>query len=148
MIKYMRYLFVFFCLLLTGCSQPVLHDSNGNTVRFSDYRGKWIVLNYWATWCKPCYREVPDINAFYRAHYNKDAVVFGVSYDHAPVDQLNQLAKKIGAEFPTLTTDPAKQLGVNHVPGLPATFIIGPDGKLKKMLLGEQTQQSIEEIMK
>jgi thiol-disulfide isomerase/thioredoxin len=140
------YLLLFF--LITACSQqPVFHDVNGNAIKFTDYRGKWVVINYWATWCQPCYKEIPELNNFYRAHHDQDVMMFGVNYDYAPVDQLPSLIKLIGAKFPILTNDPAKELGIKHLSGLPATAIIDPDGKVKEVLFGVQTQSGLETIM-
>lgn len=142
--------FITLSITLAACSAPApkLQDSNGNTVRFADYHGKWLVINYWAVWCKPCFEEMPQLNAFYRAHKDKDVVMFGVSYDPTTTEQLPTLIKRMGVQFPVLTTNPAQELGLADVPGLPATFVFGPDGKLKHTLLGDQTVKTLEAAMK
>jgi thiol-disulfide isomerase/thioredoxin len=140
--------FLLFAFLCACSAAPVLHDSNGNTVNFADYQGKWLIINYWATWCKPCYKEIPALNAFYAAHKDKDVVMFGVSYDQAPPEKLAGLIKQIGVQFPTLTSDPAAQLRVKEVDGLPTTLVFYPNGKLKQVLMGEQTQASLEKAIK
>ncbi len=143
----LRALCLLLLIALAGCSQqPVFHDSDGNAIRFADYKGQWIVINYWATWCKPCFKEMPELNKFYAAH-NKNVVMFGVNYDYVSNDQLPALIKRIDAKFPTLTSDPAKALGVAHVSGLPATVIIDPAGRNQEILLGEQTQVSLEKAL-
>lgn len=144
----MKKLYLFLFIFLTACSQqPIFHDVNGNTVKFSDYRGKWVVINYWATWCKPCYQEIPELNNFYKTHNNQGVIMFGVNYDYVSAEQLPALIKRIGAKFPVLTSDPALSLGIKHLSGLPATILIAPDGKVKEILFGVQTQSGLETIM-
>ncbi len=131
------------CLLLAACSQqPSLKDIQGKTINLASYKGKWVLINYWASWCKPCYKEIPELNAFSQ-RYSDNAVVLGVSYDRVPLPNLVKLAKKLGVKFPTLASDPAKQLGIDNVPGLPATYVIGPNGKLRQRLLGIQTEATL-----
>jgi thiol-disulfide isomerase/thioredoxin len=126
-----------------------LVDLNGKPWRFADHQGKWIIVNYWASWCKPCISEVPELEAFYQAHKEKDAIVVGVNYDFLSRDETAALAKKYGMNYPVLISeqDPRVQLGVNPVMVLPTTFIIDPQGKVVATLVGEQTQASLEGMM-
>ncbi len=146
----MRLAIMFFALLtiLVGCSQPAeWQDSEGKPIKLSDYRGKWVVINYWSSLCRPCAEEIPELNLFYFAHKDKDAVVLGYNYDHVPSAQIPLLIQRMGVLFPTLITDPSDTFGITSIPGLPMSFLIGPDGKLKQTLLGEQTQYSLEQAM-
>lgn len=132
-------------LVLTGCDQPtkaVFKDSQGQTVDFAQFRGKWVILNYWASWCKPCYKEIPALNSFYQRHKN-NVVVLGVSYDQVSGKKLQQVIDKMKIQFPTLSSDPATALGLGNVPGLPATYIFNPQGKLSQRLLGIQDYASL-----
>lgn len=140
--------------LLVGCGQQpsvkekakhpeiVFTTLANKKISLGSLKGKWVVINYWASWCKPCYKEIPALNAFAKK-YKEKVEVLGVSYDHVEVDQLPAIIKKMGIEFVTLKYDPALKLGIEHVPGLPATYIINPKGKLVKTLLGEQTEKSL-----
>lgn len=141
-------------LVLAGCEQqpqPEAKATSGNTIfttlknkqiTLKSLKGKWVVLNYWASWCKPCYKEIPALNAFAKKYKDK-VVVMGISYDQLEPDQLPALVKKMKIEFTTLKYDPGMEVGIEHVPGLPATYIINPKGKLVKTLLGEQTENSL-----
>ncbi len=141
---------------LTGCEQHpqpvatqkkvVLTTLNNQKIKLNNLDGKWLVLNYWATWCKPCYKEIPALNAFAKKYHEKVTVV-GVSYDRVEPDQLPALIKKMNIQFVTLKYDPALDLGIDHVPGLPATYIFNPQGKKVKTLLGEQTLNSLEKAI-
>lgn len=132
----------------TKSNANVWEDTDGHTVRLADYHGKWVFINYWASWCGACAAEVPELNMFYLAHKDKDAMVYGVNYDHAPASELPMLAQRMGVMFPILINDPASQFGINSIPAIPVTLLITPNGKLQTVLVGEQTQQSLEDAMK
>jgi len=133
---------VLLTFLIACSSQPDSHDSHGNAVRLTDYKGKWIVINYWATWCKPCLTEMPALNDLYRHNKNK-LVVLGVSYDNLTNKEINTVAKKLSIQYPLLSTFPMDKFGVTRVAVLPVTFIINPDGKLVKTLKGPQTEDTL-----
>ncbi|MFI4955036.1 MAG: TlpA disulfide reductase family protein [Gammaproteobacteria bacterium] len=126
-----------------------LVDTQGNPWRFSDHKGKWIIVNYWASWCKPCITEVPELEAFHQAHKEKDAIVLGVNYDFVSAAETAQLAKKYGMSYPVLISeqDPRIQLGSDPVMVLPTTFVINPEGQVIAALVGEQSQASLEDII-
>ena len=71
-------------------------DLNGKTVKLSDYRGKWVVVNYWATWCPPCVKEIPELVSFHEAHSKKDAVVLGVNHQEDPVAEVKKFGASMG----------------------------------------------------
>src|ERR1700722_6937715 len=115
----MRYLRFFAVLILlvsfSACSKTpsTWHDSEGKAIHLTAYKGKWVLINYWASWCGACADEVPQLNMFYFAHKDKDAMVFGVNYDHASTNMLSMLAQRMGIMFPTLQNDPASEFSVN-----------------------------------
>jgi thiol-disulfide isomerase/thioredoxin len=131
---------------ISGCSKPDFLDVDGKTGRFEDFRGKWLVVNYWAEWCEPCREEISEFNHFSQAH--KDQVeVLAVSFDALPVEELRPLAQRMGIEYRVLSQDPAKLLGFRRPPVLPATYFIKPDGSFYKELLGPQTEQSLTKLL-
>ena len=149
-----------FIFSLVACdSKPIstVDDSRGEKIvditekpwRFADYQGQWIIVNYWASWCKPCITEVPELEAFYKSHLNKDAIVLGVNFDFYNKEDTIALAKKYGMTYPVLTSenDPRAQLGVEPIMVLPTTFIINPEGQVVHKLIGEQTQAGLEKRM-
>lgn len=132
-----------------GCERhpaPSLNDLQGHHINLGKYRDKWIIINYWASWCRPCWQEIPSLNAFYKAHKG-DILVLGVNFDQAPIDQQIEDVKRMGIAFPVLNSDPAAIFNFKRVTGLPTTFIIAPSGKLHRVLFGEQTQESLEQAM-
>ncbi|MFA7552697.1 MAG: TlpA disulfide reductase family protein [Spongiibacteraceae bacterium] len=136
------YTVLFLSLLLSACSKPDYTELNGDTGRFADHKGQWVVINYWATWCKPCITEIPELNNFAKQHAD-NTKLFGVDYDQSPLEQLQQNSTKLGIKFTVLRDDPSVILGYPKPNVLPTTIIINPEGKLHKTLIGPQTEASL-----
>lgn len=117
-------------------------------INFSDYKGKWVVINYWASWCDYCMQEVPELNAFYRAHRN-EVLMFGVNYRDGSVKALPTRIQESGIRFPTFAYDPKPYypFHMGSVSGLPTTLLIGPGGNLERILTGPQTKGDLEEAL-
>lgn len=130
--------------LLSACSQsePVFYEISGKQIQFSHYHGKWVIINYWAKWCRSCIEEIPMLNAFYQQNKNS-VVVLGVNYDSLPAEDLKYLVKQLNIEFPVLQQDPGEYLKLGVITAVPTTIIINPQGKVVKSLLGPQTAVSL-----
>ena len=140
-----KYFLLFALLFLSACSGPPIwfKDLDGNAMRLSDFQGKWVVINYWGSWCKPCWEEIPALNDFYRAHKGK-VIVLGVNKGDPP-NQLRAIVKKMGIEFPVLTSDPGLVSGYPIPTVFPATYVVPPSGDLQPDILpGPQTRESLE----
>ncbi len=121
-------------------------DIDGNSGSFNELRGKWLVINYWASWCKPCIKEIPEFNLF--AEQNDDnAVVFAVNYGGIANEQLRREVDKLGITFTALVHDPKALLGYPRPTVLPTTIIIDPQGQLHSTLVGPQDQHSLEDAI-
>jgi thiol-disulfide isomerase/thioredoxin len=103
-------------------------------------RGQWVVINYWAQWCKPCIEEIPELNALDRAY--DQVTVLGVNYDGVEGAELEQQRQALGVEFASVT-DPAAQLGTPRPVVLPTTLILDPQGEVAATLVGPQTMESL-----
>jgi thiol-disulfide isomerase/thioredoxin len=136
-------------LLLISCSPetPLAHDAQGKPVMLSQHQDKWLLINYWASWCQPCYDEFPELNAFHNAHQQHTAVVMGVNFELNHNIDLSQFAEQQNIQFLLLDTDPAKVLGLSTPSVLPATYVINPQGELVATLLGPQTRASLEKAI-
>ena len=129
-------------------AQPTLHVTtlDGKTFDLAAQRGKWVIVNYWATWCVPCIKEMPDISRFVAAH--KNVVAIGLAYeDSEPADIKAFLAKHPVAY-------PIAQVSLDQPPkdfdeprGLPTTYLIGPDGKVAKHIVGPVTEASLQGLI-
>ena len=117
-------------------------DSQGKRHRLADYKGRWVVLNFWATWCVPCIQEIPEIAAF--AKERPDVVVLGVAMDAEDREKVQRFATKVGHAYPLVLADDAVEKQLGEPRALPVTRIYDPKGKViydrvgrvdKKMLL-------------
>jgi thiol-disulfide isomerase/thioredoxin len=124
-------------LALTACSPT---EQPGNTLQLDELRGQWVVINYWAIWCKPCIQEIPELNALAEM---PQVTVLGVNYDNASGQELEQQLQKLSIFFPTLDTDPASLLGVARPVVLPTSLVLDPAGQLRTTLVGPQTLETL-----
>jgi thiol-disulfide isomerase/thioredoxin len=141
------FIIIVLSVLMIACNQKKHSEVLFTTLSDKQYtlsslQGKWIILNYWASWCAPCYQEVPELNKFAKK-YQEQAMVFGVNRDLVSPQQLSSIVKKMNIQFIILKNDPGIALGINDIPGLPATYIFNDKGKLVKTLLGAQTEASL-----
>ncbi len=146
-----RFLVIFSFLLFsfTASAEKIqfsIPDINGKLHTATDYKGKWVVVNYWATWCPPCLDEIPELNAFYESHA-KDAVVLGVNYEEVEQQHLTKFIDDYFISYPVLKGNLGEPSPFGRVYGLPTTFIISPQGELVKTKVGEVTQKWIEDII-
>ena len=122
-----------------------LTDSDGKLHRLGDYRGKWVIVNFWATWCPPCLEEIPDLVAVTEAR--KDVQVFGVAMEFQDSKQVLQFAEGMFVNYPIVLGDRNTADQVGKVQGLPTTFIYDPQGKLAVRHVGKITRKQIERLL-
>lgn len=116
---------------------------DGRQHRLSDYRGKWVVVNYWATWCPPCLEEMPELVHFHERHKEKDAVVLGVNMEDIPAAELKRFVEENMVTYPILRSR-SGMTALGPIPGLPTTYLVAPDGSVTASKLGALTAQDIE----
>jgi len=119
----------------------------GHSQTLSQYRGKFIVLNFWATWCEPCRDEMPELSSFYEANQSKNVVVIGLGIDD--LDAINSFQKETPVKYPVFSAEAqgmeiATSLG-NNKGVLPYTIIIKPDGSVYKTYFGRISKSLIEQ---
>ena len=129
-----------------GCTQNhdaiANNDAAANRDSIDKYKGRWLVVNYWALWCEPCRKEIPQLNQFSRNN-KAGAAVVGVNFDGITGNELQQQAARAAIEFDLLKTDPVT-LGLWPRPEvLPTTLLVNPDGKVISTLTGPQTLESL-----
>jgi len=145
-----RLLGVLAFLLLAGSVSAdsfTFKDLQGHEQRLQDYRGKWVLVNFWATWCPPCLEEMPDLMALHEAHQKTDLVVIGVALDSTRESVVEFVAKKkIG--YPIVFGDYDMAAQVGEVEALPTSYLYDPAGKLVSYQQGMVTKSSVESYIK
>lgn len=135
-----------FCLfILLSCQNNNIKVFNGSDTSLTKLNGNWIVVNYWADWCAPCIKEIPELNEF--AKENEDLFVYTFNFDHLEIEDLAPLAKKFKISVPSLVTHPREIWGIQTPPAVPATFFINPNGELVLSLFRPQTKDKLNEII-
>ena len=123
-----------------------LQQLHGETVSLSDFRQKWIVLNYWATWCAPCRKEIPDLSSLHEAR--EDIVVLGLAFEDTEMENFDEFLEEFHPSYPILLVDvyaPPEPFGAPKV--LPTTIILNPEGYPVKTYLGPVTRENIESFI-
>lgn len=128
-------------------AEVLLKDSSGHHTSFSNLKGKWVLINYWAGWCQTCIEEIPELNRFYHSHKNDPVALYAVNYDALPNAEQKALIKRLNIRYPSLLQDPGEQLKLGDIRGVPVTFVFNPQGNLVKTLYGGQNMASLNKVI-
>lgn len=119
---------------------------DGRTFDLAGQQGKWVIVNFWATWCSPCLKELPDISAFVAAHTDKVAAI-GMDFEDTDKADIEKFLKTHPLSYPVAIVDvdnPPQDFGAPK--GLPNTFVIAPDGHLAKTFLGPLQAKDLSDV--
>ena len=123
-----------------------LPDLDGNPHNLSEQKGKWLVMNFWATWCAPCIHEMPELQAFY--DNNRDiANVWGVTFEETPIAAIRDFVQRLKVSYPIVGKEGDPRTPFGQVRVLPTTFIIDPNGKFYQRIEGVVTAEQLESII-
>jgi thiol-disulfide isomerase/thioredoxin len=126
--------------------QLVIETFDGKTFDLSNHRDQWVVVNFWATWCAPCLKEIPDFNAL--AKRRSDVQFIGLAYEEIERPDLEAFLKRNPIDYPIAVLnvyEPPKDFDTPR--GLPMTVLIAPGGKVVRQFLGPVTSAELEAEM-
>lgn len=147
-----RSLVILFCLLLplaapgAQAKDFLFTDSTGKKLTLSDYRGKWVLINFWATWCPPCLKEIPDLVSLYESR--KDIMVIGIAMDYRDPNTVLKFVDSLSISYPIVFGDKKIAAQIGPVSMLPTTYLFNPAGQPAAYKVGLISRESLEEFMR
>ncbi len=146
----MRYFAViFFVILCVSCSQPPEFTLlNGREVRLSDFKGKHVIIVFWAEWCEPCQQEVPILNRLYREREQHRLEIISFSYDNIPESELLRIKREWGMDYSVANTTPMPIVPFKKPSQLPAFIHISPTGVISLPIIGQHDYEKILLLLK
>lgn len=146
-----RHVVLALLLLISGVASAApgfsVTDMAGESHRLADYRGKWVLVNYWATWCPPCLEEIPDLVALYDERHDKDLMVIGVAMQYKSSKEVADYVDDMLMSYPIVLGDDKITAQIGSADVLPTTYIFNPEGKLVATRHGLITKAYVEHLI-
>lgn len=148
------FLFVPIVTLAQNSRPPRLTIKNiqGRYIRLSDYRGKVVLVNFWATWCPPCRTEIPDLIRLQRDYRSRGLQVIGVTYPPQKLAEVRRFVRRAKVNYPIGLGTKETKLLFTESETLPITVVIGTDGRIRDIiegiLLPDEFEQKIKPLLK
>jgi peroxiredoxin len=125
-----------------------LQDLNGKQVSLSDFKGKVVILDFWATWCPPCVKEIPHFIALYEQYKDQGFAIVGISVDSEGISVVKSFARKYQVNYPILMTDGQVDKAYGGIPSIPTTFVIDSAGNIRQKYVGYRDKAVFEADIK
>lgn len=135
---------------LSGKPAPAwkLKDVNGKTVQLADFKGKVVILDFWATWCGPCKMEIPSFVALQKQYHDQGLEVIGLSVDQGGPSVVKQFIPKLGINYPVMMADEKVQSDYGDIEAIPTTFVINRQGVIVAKHVGVTEKAEFEAEIK
>lgn len=134
---------------LLGKAAPdfALTNLSGKTVRLSDFKGKIVLLDFWATWCPPCRREIPDFVQLQKQYASKGFTIVGIALDDGGAAVVKPVAQKLGVNYPVVIGNAQIADDYGGIQALPTAFLVGRDGKILNSFVGARGKSEWEQTI-
>ena len=119
-------------------------DTKGQTQSLDAYKGKWVLVNFWATWCPPCLEEIPDLISLHDKYSKTKLVVIGIAMDYRDPKQVTEFADSMFISYPIVLGNAKIASQIGQVQGLPTTYLYNPEGKIVAYQVGALTKAAVE----
>lgn len=124
-----------------------LPDLKGKMMGPDDYRGKVVLVNFWATWCPPCREEIPDFVEIYKQYHGQGLEILGVAIDDEGATVVKPYAEQVKINYPVLIGN--DNLAVTYeIQGIPTTLVLDREGKVHQRLVGQRRRADLEKLIK
>lgn len=114
------------------------------TLNSEDLKGKVVVIDFWATWCQPCIKEIPDLNALHSEQDPEKFAMIGVTIESGSYDDIAETLDDFGIEYPLVMGTEGVVNGFGGIIGFPTKFVVSPDWKIYKKYMGGNKKEEIE----
>lgn len=132
-----------------GVSENIeLTSTEGNKIKLSDYRGKAVILDFWATWCPPCRKGIPDLISLKNDFKGKNVEIIGISMDQETKPDVVPFIKQYGINYPVVYYDPTVLSSFGNIESIPTTYIIDKDGKIISSYVGLTDKANLKKDVK
>ncbi len=118
-----------------------LRDGNGKTYSLSDFKGKMVIIDFWATWCPPCKKEIPDFIDLYSKFHDKGLEILGISVDQGGWMVTNEFATSHGMNYPVMMANRDVVYQYGGISSIPTTYIIDQKGRIAAQFTGYQPRE-------
>jgi len=124
----------------TAAPEWQLNDPDGQTVKLSDFKGKVVILDFWATWCPPCKAEIPGFIELQKRYAAQGLTVVGVSLDTAGAPVVKSFMKRVGMNYPVVIGDEKTAADYGGISAIPTTFVLDRNGNIVRSHQGFASQ--------
>lgn len=124
-----------------------LPDLSGHDRSLAEFRGKWVLVNFWATWCPPCIDEMSELELFHQAHRERNAVVIGINMDDLSPERISDFVEDMFISYPILLAPVDGYTPLGRIPALPTSILISPQGEVVSRRVGSVTAEMLEQLV-